>query len=253
MSGAASETFWDALPLGRGVQLLNRDRNGLAAFNKPAGVLSHPNDPGDEPRSLLTCHYTPEGEFFQWNDQGGVHRRLYLLNRLDSATSGVILAADSLPLAQEIRALFQKKHVRKVYNALVFGMPLQAHQTWRDLLAVQKKGGHIRTQVSGNIPSECVMRLLRTGRGERLWSLISLEPKTGRSHQLRVQCAKRHLPIVGDATYGNFAANRTFAKATGEKRLFLHSLETSFEYTHGGRTHRFSARAELPDEFNRVR
>jgi len=66
---------------------------------------------------------------------------------------------------------------------------------------------------------------------------------------LRVQCTKRHLPIVGDATYGDFKANRDFAKATGEKRLFLHSLHTEFEYTLHGRTCRFSATAPLPEEF----
>ncbi len=51
---AVPESFWAALPLGRGVRLLAHDVNGLAAFDKPAGVLSHPNAGGDEPRSLLT-------------------------------------------------------------------------------------------------------------------------------------------------------------------------------------------------------
>ena len=80
-------------------------------------------------------------------------------------------------------------------------------------------------------------------------TLIRLEPRTGRSHQLRVQCAKRHLPIVGDQTYGDFGANRVFAKAAGTKRMFLHSMETSFAYEWKGRTWEFAAQAELPREF----
>jgi tRNA pseudouridine65 synthase len=64
-----------------------------------------------------------------------------------------------------------------------------------------------------------------------------------------VQCAHRHLPIVGDATYGDFRANRDFAKITGEKRLFLHSLMTTFEYTFKSRPSTFSATAPLPEEF----
>jgi 23S rRNA-/tRNA-specific pseudouridylate synthase len=64
-----------------------------------------------------------------------------------------------------------------------------------------------------------------------------------------VQCAKRHLPIVGDQTYGDFRRNREFAKASGEKRLFLHSLETAFTYAWAGRTHAFAAHAALPAEF----
>lgn len=249
MSAAPKETFWSSLPLGRGVQLLQHDANGLLALAKPAGVLSHPNTSSDQPRSLLTCRYQPEGEFFEWQIEGKGSARLYLLNRLDSATSGVILGAHSESLAREIRALFQRRHIRKIYNALVFGVPGAPHQAWRDLVAVQKKGGVVRTETSGNIPAEAVMKVLRSRRESPPLALISLEPKTGRSHQLRVQCAKRHLPIVGDATYGDFAANRTFAKATGQKRLFLHSLETSFEYVYSGKKYNFAARAELPEEF----
>ena len=83
------------------------------------------------------------------------------------------------------------------------------------------------------------MTAVRTGRGEPRVSLLRLEPHTGRSHQLRAQCAKRGLPIVGDQTYGNFPRNREFAKAAGTKRMFLHSLETGFEYEFNGKPHRF--------------
>src|ERR1035437_10224593 len=92
------------------------------------------------------------------------------------------------------------------------------------------------------------MAMVRTSRGEPRVSLLRLEPHTGRSHQLRVQCAKRHLPIVGDQTYGNFPRNREFSKAAGTKRMFLHSLETSFDYEFNGRHHTFTAKAPLPPE-----
>jgi tRNA pseudouridine65 synthase len=245
-------------PLGPAVTVIARDKNGLVALAKPAGVLSHPNESRDQPRSLLTCHYEIEGEFYRWSPQGkeaagiGIER-LWLLNRLDSATSGVILGATSEALAKEIRALFQRKSVKKVYQALVFGIPPAREQVWRDRVAVDKRGGKVRTQATaGNIPAEAHMRLIRSRRGCRLLSLIELEPKTGRSHQLRVQCAKRHLPIVGDATYGDFTANRDFARTTGEKRLFLHSLETRFDYEFAGRSHVFSAQAPLPPEFSQA-
>jgi 23S rRNA-/tRNA-specific pseudouridylate synthase len=64
-----------------------------------------------------------------------------------------------------------------------------------------------------------------------------------------VQCAKRQSPIIGDQTYGDFALNRAFAKATGNKRLFLHSLETSFTYDFAGKSYAFKAAAPLPPEF----
>lgn len=250
---APAESFWATLPLGRDVTLLARDANGLAAFNKPAGVLSHPNAPGDEPRSLLDAHYAIEGEVFEWTPPGGsAPQRLWLLNRLDSATSGVILAAATEQLATEIRAQFKRKQVRKLYQALVFGKPRQPVELWRDLLAVEKRGGQIRTATSaGHVPAESRMAVVRAGRHDSPVSLIRLEPRTGRSHQLRVQCAKRHLPIVGDQTYGDFRRNREFAKLAGTKRLFLHSVETAFDYEYAGRRQSFSARAPVPPEFEK--
>jgi len=246
----AAEEFRTTLPLGPEVELLTRDANGLAAFNKPAGVLSHPNEAKDEPRSLLICRYDMEGECFAWRDAAGQERRLWLLNRLDGATSGVILTAGSAELARAIKEQFAQKKVRKIYNALVFGKPAEKFQLWRDLLAVRKAGGVVRTSAArGHVPANTQMRFLRSAQGAFATSLLRLEPHTGRSHQLRVQCAKRRLPIIGDQTYGDFALNRTFAKATGLKRLFLHSLETSFSYEFGGKTWEFRATAPLPREF----
>lgn len=245
--------YWAALPLGRDVTLLAHDANGLAAFNKPAGLLSHPNEAGDERRSLLQARYVMDGEYFEWGGTSGQPlQKLWLLNRLDSATSGVILAAASAELAAAVRAQFKRKQVRKVYHALVFGTPRQATELWRDRLAVEKRGGKIRTAAhAGHIPAESRMTVVRTSGGEPRLTLLQLEPRTGRSHQLRVQCAKRHLPIVGDQTYGDFTRNREFAKRTGAKRLFLHSLETAFPYEFRGRRFNFAVVAPRPDEFEK--
>jgi 23S rRNA-/tRNA-specific pseudouridylate synthase len=242
---------WTALPLGRGVEVLTTDQNGVAALNKPAGVLSHPNESADQPRSLLTVRYDPGEECYVWNEAEGVTRQLWLLNRLDSATSGVILVARNAELAREIRGQFKRKHVAKIYQALVFGRPPRPAELWRDLLAIRKQAGRIRANATaGNVPAESQMRVVKSrGVGADALALIQLEPRTGRSHQLRVQCAKRHLPIVGDLTYGDFARNRDFARRTGEKRMFLHSLETRFTYEWHGRSHAFAAKAPLPAEF----
>lgn len=241
--------FWATLPLAAGVTPLARDANGLAAFDKPAGILSHPNESQDEARSLLTCRYDKEAQCFTWRGADGSERRLWLLNRLDSATSGVILTAGSEALALAVLEHYAKKQVHKVYQALVFGRPQKNFEHWHDQLAVQKKGAQIRTAPVGNIPAQTVFQLVKHSQRAFSTSLVRLEPRTGRSHQLRVQCAKRRLPIVGDQTYGDFALNREFAKATKLKRLFLHSLETAFSYEFAGRSHAFKAAAPLPREF----
>jgi tRNA pseudouridine65 synthase len=162
----------------------------------------------------------------------------------------VILVAADEALATEIRAQFRRKQVRKVYQTLVFGAPRQVVETWRDTIAAVKKSAQVRAVTGiGRVPAECRATLVRTGGGEPRVSLLRLEPMTGRSHQLRVQCAKRGLPIVGDQTYGNFPLNRAFAKTHRTKRLFLHSLSTQFDYEFQGKHHAFAVEAPLPGEF----
>jgi tRNA pseudouridine65 synthase len=249
---APEDKFWASLPIKRGVSVIAHDANGLGALAKPAGVLSHPNTVEDEPRALLDARYAMDGEFFEWPDATGALHRLWLLNRLDSATSGVILVATHGELAAAVRAQFKRKHVRKVYHALVFGVPRAPMELWRDLLAVEKQGGKIRTAAqAGHVPAESRMSVVRTKLTEPRLALLRLEPRTGRSHQLRVQCAKRGLPIVGDQTYGDSRRNRAFAKLTGTKRMLLHSLETSFAYEWGGKNFAFAAKAPLPEEFGK--
>lgn len=240
------------LPLHEGVEVLKRAPGGLIAFDKPAGVLSHPNMRSEQPRALLTCDYSIDDECFRWTDPVTGARTFWLLNRLDSHTSGVILGVlDNEVLARDVRALFREKHVRKVYHALVFGRPSQAVALWRDQLQIEKRGGQVRTRAGAGIPSECQVRVLRQSRAGTPLALVELAPRTGRSHQLRVQCAYRRLPIVGDATYGDFGANRALAKAIGLRRLCLHSHETRFDYDHAGETVRFVATAPTPSEMLR--
>ena len=245
-----AEDFWPDVPFGHGVKIVAFDSNGLVALDKPEGVLSHPNAPGEESRSLVIARYDEKEERFEWPGAKGALRRLWLINRLDSATSGLILAARDGTLAREVRAQFQRRLVRKSYQAIVFGKPRHKTETWKNVLNVKKLGGQIRTIAGGgNLHAECVMTLVRSGSGAIRVSLVRLEPRTGRSHQLRVQCAKRGLPIVGDRTYGDFGANREFVKAGGPKRMFLHSLGIAFKYDFGGKEHEFSAVAPLPPEF----
>jgi tRNA pseudouridine65 synthase len=249
---AVSAEFWTTLPLTSGVRLLSTDPNGLGALEKPAGVLSHPNREGGRGRALLNAEYDFSAECFTWTPPGAAPLRLWLLNRLDSPTSGVILVAADGPLATEVKTQFQSKAVEKQYVALVFGKPRFEREVWRDRLAIERRDGVVRTSAAtGHIPAESECRVLRMAPGIAPLALLELTPRTGRTHQLRVQCAKRGLPIVGDQTYGDFRRNREFAKTTRLKRLFLHSLSTEVRYAWAGRDWGFSARSPLPPEFEK--
>lgn len=245
---AALNRLLEGLPWGRGIRVLAEDASGMVALSKPAGVLSHPNTAAASDRAILTAEFDAKGDCYVVPELP--EGRFWLLNRLDSATSGVILGAVREATAQSGWQAFRQRRVSKRYVAQVFGHPSPGEQTWRDRLGVEKRGGRIRTSSRGALPSECRMKPLDGGTvGDLEVSLIQLEPRTGRSHQLRVQCARRHLPIVGDQTYGDFARNRAWTRLTGSKRLYLHACAVSFSYEVDGRRHEFSASAPIPPEF----
>ena len=95
-----------------------------------------------------------------------------------------------------------------------------------------------------------MFEVLRTSRNESLIAMLKLTPRTGRTHQLRVQAALHRLPIVGDRNYGDFGFNRRFQKSTGQKRLFLHAHRIQFQIP--GSNELFSAKSHQPEEFEKV-
>ena len=240
----------ESLPLGPGVVVIKHHPSGIIALNKPAGLLSHPNEPSDSPRSLLNAPYDEASECYLLPDGNEAH----LIHRLDSPTSGVILLATNAALATDLRRRFLTREVDKTYTALVFGVPRRRQDLWHDQLHVKRDGGHLRTQTSRQGESAaCEMRQLRIITGVPVLTVIELSPHTGRTHQLRVQCQKRGLPIVGDATYGDFAKNRLFIQKSGSPRLFLHASEIRVPIKTGKGQERFDAIAPLPPEFEKPR
>ena len=78
-------------------------------------------------------------------------------------------------------------------------------------------------------------------------------PQTGRTHQLRVQCSKRRLPILGDRTYGQFNLNRKITKLSKINRLFLHSAKLKVELTLRDQTQiTWEAESSLPTDFRKI-
>ena len=210
-------------PLGPGVKVVKASPVGLYALAKPGGVRSQPKGGGKDPGALLTCSYSLKDEAYHIPpDKGG--GKVWLLHRLDAGTSGVILVADQERTAEEVKKAFAEHRVKKRYVAMVFGKPKESFAIWQDKIQVTKGGGVARGRVGQGQSAEAKMRLRQSGIGPfGTLSLLELEPKTGRTHQLRIQCAQRGLPIVGDRTYGDFQKNRVFAEKKGGSDLFLHA------------------------------
>jgi len=261
--------------LAKGVRVAAVGVGGLLAFDKPAGLASHPNTAASggsggtagarktSVRALLNAPYSLDDECYELG--GG--RRIFLLNRIDSPTSGLVLAAGDAALANSVRALFRRHDasVRKTYLAIVKGGRLAPPcGSWRDKLAQRRIAGTVRSvAAAGGIPAVARYQWLAGITAPAPLSLLRLSPETGRTHQLRVQCAARARPILGDKTYGDFAFNRFVAKkaaahliadsATGGDcdfdRLFLHAHRLELHYEWQGRFRVFTATAPPPPEF----
>jgi 23S rRNA-/tRNA-specific pseudouridylate synthase len=201
------------------VELIEAGPTGLYALHKPSGIRSQPKEGGKDPQALLTCSYSLKDEAYHVPpDKGG--GKVWLLHRLDAGTSGVILVADQETTAEEVKQAFAEHRVKKTYVALVFGWPKESEAVWRDRIEVTKEGGRARGKAGAGIWAEARMRVREKLQGKSgPMALLELQPKTGRTHQLRIQCANRGLPIVGDRTYGDFQKNRALKTDV----LFLHS------------------------------
>jgi len=242
----------DQLPLNHGVRVLAHNEDGLLALEKPAGAMLHPNKAADKERSLLVADYDFEQECYQWTNDGGEPRRAWLINRLDSPTSGVLLLGLNPEISAAIKREFASHKVGKVYYALVRGKPNVPAGAWADALKKDVRRGGRLVKKGRIVPAKTRYQIVKSPTGGFPITLVKLMPLTGRTHQLRVQCKKHGLPSVGDRTYGSFSFNREVAMHVATKRMMLHSGETRVHYVYNGKVRDFTAKSELPEEFDSV-
>lgn len=257
------KTLAETLPLGRGVRVIAASAAGVFALEKPAGTLTHPNaaGAGTPKNALFAADYSLKNECYSCRVPGGKIRKIFVLNRLDSPTSGVVLAATDERAAAAARAAFAAGTVKKIYAAVVRGSVVPAQGVWTDFLRRGRgRDGALRVEVVGGkargaLFAETRYSVEATGTlalgngGAAAGTLLRLEPKTGRTHQLRVQCAARRFPIFGDKTYGDFRLNARAAGGALRDRLFLHAAFTEIAFPLRGERIVFSAASPLPEEF----
>jgi tRNA pseudouridine65 synthase len=247
--------FPNSLPLQNKCDVLDYHPKGIWAINKSTGVLSHPNNKEEQKKSLLKCSYDFEQECYRWTDPSGISQAFFLVHRLDSATSGVLLATSSQNLALELKNAFAQRLIHKTYHAIVEFSGRDISSIWKDTLIKKTSQGKIRVvQSKTGQPAVTQVSIERRKRSSQYsLALLKLVPTTGRTHQLRVQSAIRKVPIIGDRTYGNFSLNRKIAKLSKENRLFLHSSEISLDIkTKQGDKITWHAESPLPRSFGRL-
>lgn len=195
--------------------VIYRDEH-LVAINKPSGLLVH-RSPIDRRETRFALQLV--------RDQIG--QRVYPVHRLDKPTSGVLLFALDSDTARAVSRAFEQRQVGKQYLAVVRGYCPESGSVDHpirddpDPLLGQDRGppkeARTRYRRLATVELPCAVDRYPSAR----YSLVALEPETGRKHQLRRHMKHLGHPIIGDAKHGKGVHNRFFAEHLAAPRLLL--------------------------------
>ena len=238
--------------LHKNARILLKDPNGLIALEKPVGVLVHPNENSyraNSSPSILNAEYNFNQEAYQLKSLSKM-QRFWLLNRIDAATSGIVLGSTNSDLAKIVKKKFKERNVSKTYYALVHGSSknLSGNNKSKKFFSWIDAMENDRSQGVGDSIAETTVRIVSENISTHSL-LLELNPVTGFKNQLRYQCALRGFPILGDRQFGDFALNK-FGPA--KSRLYLHAAKIQFTYTHNNTEWTFSAESPLPKAFTEI-
>ena len=166
-----------------------------------------------------------------------------LVHRLDKDTSGALLVAKTARSAGHFAKAFSGRTARKVYWALVAGVPNAEQGVIDAPLAKQPGTGGEKMHVDpeNGLPAKTRWRVIDRAGNRAAW--IELQPLTGRTHQLRAHMAAIGHPIVGDAKYGGPEA---FLTGGISRKLHLHARRIRIDAPARGK---IDVTAELPAHF----
>jgi 23S rRNA pseudouridine955/2504/2580 synthase len=163
-----------------------------------------------------------------------------LVHRLDKDTSGVLLIARSSKAAAHFAKAFSSRTARKVYWALIVGVPSIEDGMIELPIAKQPGTGGEKMHVDEKegLAARTRYRVIERAGNTAAW--VELQPYTGRTHQLRVHMAAIGHPIVGDGKYGGRDA---FLTGTISRKMHLHARRIRIDHPDGGQ---IDVRADMP-------
>ena len=229
------------------LEILYQDEH-MVAINKPSGLLVHRSEI-DKRETLFALQLT--------RDQIG--QRVYPVHRLDRPTSGVLLFALSSEVARLLSNMFIAGNIEKNYLAVVRGY-MEKQQTidypLKEILdkfadkdvAKDKSAQDALSEIWPVATSE---QDFPSGRyNKSRYSLIKLQPKTGRKHQLRRHMAHLRHPIIGDTNHGDGKQNSAARAHLNLDRLALHAYQLKLSHPVTGEP--LNILAKLDDDLHQL-
>jgi len=187
----------------------------LLVINKPVGIPCHPLVPGetDTVANALLARFPECAAASPHAREAG------LVHRLDHSTSGVLLAARTPQAYGRFRGYFSSGQVQKRYLALVAGAVEEPGKVERRLRTMPGDGRRM-VALESDGQEACTVYRPVARLGEQ--TLVELEARTGRRHQIRAHLAHIGHPLVGDLLYGG-------PPLEGVEGAFLHAVEVVLE------------------------
>ena len=211
--------------------VIHRDKQAIV-INKPPGLATQGGTKTDEHVDRLL-----DGLIFD------AESRPKLVHRLDKDTSGALLLARSSRSAAHFAKAFSSRTARKVYWAIVIGVP--SIDDGMIELPITKQPGtggeKMHVDEEEGLPARTRYRVIERAGNRAAW--VELQPYTGRTHQLRVHMAAIGHPLVGDGKYGG---KDSFLSGSISRKMHLHARRIRVDHPDGGR---IDMKAELPEHF----
>lgn len=210
----------------------------LLVINKPAGAMVHPTSSHFKGKTMIDW-IRPHLNSENWPDEV----RPGLVHRLDRDTSGVIIFAKTPQAHAALSKQFAQREVSKTYFALVKGVMPAKKGTLEGKLGrdpFHRKRFTVSSEGRDAITHFKVMKEF----GKEA-SHLEIKPVTGRTHQIRVQLAWIHHPILGDKVYGGAQPDFDFVP-----RHMLHAGKLKFRHPETGKI--MEIEAPVPEDFKKV-
>jgi len=175
--------------------------NHLVVVNKAVGEIVQGDKTGDEPLSEKVKQYIKD----KYNKPGDAF--LGTIHRIDRPVSGLVLFARTSKCLERMNEMFREKTIQKTYWAVVKNKPAKESDTlinylWKN--EKQNKSYVCNVDKKGGLKSELSYKLVNSSDN---YSLLEINPITGRHHQIRVQLSNIGCPIKGDLKYGSQRSN----------------------------------------------
>lgn len=209
----------------------------LVAINKPHGLLVH--------RSPIAADAS---EFAIQVLRDQIRQKVFPVHRLDRKTSGVLLFALNDEVNRLMQEAFMNKKVDKKYLAVVRGFTPESgtidYALTNEKGKIQEAITHYKTLETFDIPVPFGKQT------SSRYSLVEIEPETGRMHQIRKHFAHIFHPIIGDRPHGCNKQNKLFLEKWEMTKMLLHAKEISFQ--HPISNEKITIQAEMHEDFKRV-